>query len=283
MAILLIGFFLERLFNLQEKEGLKLGNKITKCHIDFSSQKMKVKLATQLLSTSVADALTYCNKKGVNGFEGCQGTVKFIRVFNDLFDILNSKNLTDKNFKRAINESNADEIMSTLEECESYIRGLKQENGQSVCSSRRKTGFVGFLVCIKSTKELYSRLVVQDKKLKFLPMYKTSQDHIERLFGYIRSRGGHNDNPSALAFTSLFKKILVHKQLHENSSSSGNVIPLDKINILGITPGSKTSSVKKINSTTLRSRMIEAQTEGNKGNIYFCLYFCIFAVLSYST
>lgn len=42
--------FIERLFILQEEEGAHLANKLRKQHIFFHKQKMKVKLATQLLS-----------------------------------------------------------------------------------------------------------------------------------------------------------------------------------------------------------------------------------------
>ncbi|XP_016664918.1 uncharacterized protein LOC107885745, partial [Acyrthosiphon pisum] len=55
--------FIERLFLLQEKEGCHLANKLRKQHICFLKQKMKVKLATQLLSKSVTDALKFCKHK----------------------------------------------------------------------------------------------------------------------------------------------------------------------------------------------------------------------------
>lgn len=52
-------YYLEALYNLQENKGLNLANKIKKPHMFFQKQKMKVKLATQLFSSSVADALEY--------------------------------------------------------------------------------------------------------------------------------------------------------------------------------------------------------------------------------
>lgn len=55
---------------------------------------MKVKLATQLLSRSVADALNFC-KYNLNlpAFVGVDATVKFIEIFNDVFDILNTRSI----------------------------------------------------------------------------------------------------------------------------------------------------------------------------------------------
>lgn len=54
---------------------------------------MKVKLAVQTLSNSVADALTYCeNILKLPQFRGVGPTVKIIQLFKNWFDILNSRN-----------------------------------------------------------------------------------------------------------------------------------------------------------------------------------------------
>lgn len=53
---------------------------------------MKVKLATQLLSRSVADSLEFCMTiLKLKDFENCRATINFINIFNDAFDILNSR------------------------------------------------------------------------------------------------------------------------------------------------------------------------------------------------
>ena len=67
---------IEELNILQEKEGLRLGNKLKLAHIQWRKQKMKVKLAAQVFSRSVADALEYCNKElHLPQFRGCEETV----------------------------------------------------------------------------------------------------------------------------------------------------------------------------------------------------------------
>lgn len=62
-------------------------------------EKIKVKLVSKLLSTSVADALLFCtdNLKHKD-FEGCEATIHIIRSFNDSFDIWNSKHLLSYGF-----------------------------------------------------------------------------------------------------------------------------------------------------------------------------------------
>jgi len=63
--------------------------------------KMKVKLATQLLSKLVADALFFCqNNLSLKDFEDCDGTIRFIRIINDAFDILNSRNIKSTGKKK---------------------------------------------------------------------------------------------------------------------------------------------------------------------------------------
>jgi hypothetical protein len=68
---------------------------------------MKVNLAAQALSSSVADALEYCEGKlKLSQFQGCGPTVQCIRVFYHLFDNLNSRNPLARNFKVPIRRSN---------------------------------------------------------------------------------------------------------------------------------------------------------------------------------
>lgn len=55
-----------------------------------------------------------------------------------------------------------------------------------------------------------------------------SKNHLERLFDYIRRRGGNSDNPNGFEFCYLFIKIIVHKQLHESDASSGTQYHLTK-------------------------------------------------------
>lgn len=92
--------FIEKLHKLQESEGLHLANKLRAAHVKWKPEKMKVNLAAQALSSSVADALEYCEGKlKLPQYQGCGPTVKFIRVFDHAFDVLNSRNALAKNFK----------------------------------------------------------------------------------------------------------------------------------------------------------------------------------------
>ena len=91
---------------MQEKEGLRLGNKLKLSHIQWWQQKMKVNLAAQTFSASVADAIGYCRDTlKLPQFQGSEATVKFIQTFDHLFDILNSRNPCAKGFKAALRKA----------------------------------------------------------------------------------------------------------------------------------------------------------------------------------
>jgi hypothetical protein len=72
--------FLEKLHEIQSKEGVHAGNKLRSSHIDWRRQKMKVSLATQTLSRSVADAIKFCRTElELQEFQGSEPTEEFIR------------------------------------------------------------------------------------------------------------------------------------------------------------------------------------------------------------
>ena len=99
-------------------------------------------------------------------------------------------------------------------------------------TTRCKTGFIGFLVAIKSTKLIFYRLVeVKDAPLKYLLTYKLSQDHLQLFFGAVRSAGGFNDNPTTQQFTVAYKRLLSRSHIEEGN---GNCEKRDQMEILSV-------------------------------------------------
>ncbi|KMQ85163.1 thap domain-containing protein 9-like protein [Lasius niger] len=99
--------FIEALAQLQKKEGLRAGNKLKMAHIHYWKMKMKVALAAQTLSDSVADSIEFCDKYlNLVEFKGSEATVKFIRCINRIFDFLNSRNFFAKGFKAPLTKFN---------------------------------------------------------------------------------------------------------------------------------------------------------------------------------
>ena len=71
---------------------------------------MKVSLATQLLSQSVANGIEFCRENlQMEDFVGSEATVEFLRNFYVLFDIMNSKYTFGKFSKAPLKASNQEE------------------------------------------------------------------------------------------------------------------------------------------------------------------------------
>ena len=223
--------YLVELGKLQESEGLRLANKLRSAHINWKPQKMKVNLAAQALSSSVADALEYCEGKlKLPQFQGCGPTVQFIRVFDRLFDVLNSRNPLARNFKAPIRKSNYPYTKTFLDETREYIRNLKCSDGKPILTSKRKTGFLGFLICIDAVSGLAQDLVLAENPvLKYLLTYKMSQDHLELFFSAVRASGGWNNNPTTRQFIAAYKQLLMR---HNIKGGRGNCIAQDETEIL---------------------------------------------------
>lgn len=72
--------YITDLHETQHEIGLRFANKLTTSHVAFQSQKMKVSLAVQTLSSSVASALLTLRDLRIAKFMGCDHTAEFIQV-----------------------------------------------------------------------------------------------------------------------------------------------------------------------------------------------------------
>jgi len=161
--------YIEELEKLQHNEGLRAGNKLTNRHINWMRQKMKVKLAAQTLSSSVAKAMLFClNDLNLPQFVGCEATAKYIFIIDRLFDLLNSRNPLAHGYKAPMRESNETFWQPFVIEAQHYLYGLRLLDWQPVRLSLRKTGVVGFILSSSSAVILFNTLVKKEKTLKYL-------------------------------------------------------------------------------------------------------------------
>jgi len=138
--------YIKKLYELEREQGLRIGTKLTKRHINFHNEKINVRLAAQTLSQSVTDALTYL-KNTNEDFKGAGPTAEFISFINNAFDIQNSRSRFSKSpFKRAISDDTLDDYKIYIQLFIKYVKGIKFLNGIKVVDSARKTGFVGFIL-----------------------------------------------------------------------------------------------------------------------------------------
>lgn len=232
---------LTNLVKFQKNVTLNFANKFSPRHIHFRNEIMKVHLGTRSMSRSVANTLKLCNEIVTSSlFIDTEGTINFITILNNLFDILNSKSSDSYGLKKPISEENSVEVFDHLETARSYILGLSihikyrhlfpkhttiNVVKTRIVESRNRTGFLGLLICIESIQYLFT-LLVKGRLLKYLQTYRLSQDNVEILFGHIKGHGGYNNNPNAIQFKEIFKKYLQHI---ETRSFLGNLLPLANI------------------------------------------------------
>lgn len=80
----------------QELEGLRMGNKLTRQHINFEKSKMKVRLAAQVLSKSTAASIDLLSQMEEEGYEDPDATVAFLEVTKTQKALLNESKFFSK-------------------------------------------------------------------------------------------------------------------------------------------------------------------------------------------
>lgn len=245
--------FFKSLVELQNEKDLHLATKIRNRHINYHKEKMKVKLAAQVFSSSVADAIDYSKNIGLKEFSNSESTTFFCRMINNIFDFLNTRNfLGQTEYKKPIKldkETFVDEFISTAIE---YLKSLqtkvwnKKENKLNhipIIESKRKTGFLGLIICLTSMSNFFKENI-KTKEIDFLLTYKTSQDHLEMFFSLIRTRGGFNNNPTASQFEAAYKRLIVHTELSQIATNSGtNCASQDSTSILHVSSTNKANNI----------------------------------------
>ena len=132
-------------------------------------------------------------------FANASATIRFfIRILDGHFDLLNSKNLYGRGFKKPFSIKNQEIWFNKIGAGIQYLGELRDANGVPLLAYRRKTFVLGFITALKSMKDLAFYLLTKPMDpFKFILVYKFSQDHIELLFTCIRGKNGFNNNPDA--------------------------------------------------------------------------------------
>lgn len=188
--------YIEYLLKFKQKGIFDTIHKITQEHINWKNKPMCVRLTVETFSASTANAIEYFMKQGYPEFKGAGPTIKFIRMFDCLFDIINttidSKDSSENPFKQRLSTDNAADIFSLFDEAIAYIKELQIRASVGarltpLCSSLCKTGFQGWIINMHTLRALYDKLIVQDAFISHIPTHTMSQDHLEQFFGAIRS------------------------------------------------------------------------------------------------
>ena len=129
-------------------------------------------LAAQLMSRSVADSIDYCREVlKLDTFKGSQATTKFIRIFDEIFDLLNSNSKFGIWAKGPLTPDNTGYWMDVFWSATTYILNLCDLTGKKIVETRKKTGFLGFVFNMKSVTQIFENYV-ENGPLQYLLTYK---------------------------------------------------------------------------------------------------------------
>lgn len=210
--------YVQDLYQYDKDRKIRMVPKLSEKHINLPPFKaMSVKLATQVLSNSVAAGiytLIDLGKWPDAEIDDAMATADFIYNMNGLFDVFNSRSLKDSaKLKQGITSTSTH--FQYLEECMTWLPQLKlldqPKKQQLPC-------ILGWQHNIKSLKMLWDELRT-NHDVSFLLTNRISQDKLENSFSQIRYRGGHRDNPDSQQFNTAYMQIAVDNVLTPTTSS----------------------------------------------------------------
>lgn len=198
------GYYIKKIYDNELKYSNRLLPKLTDTHFNYDTfQKMRVYLATQILSNSSSKAIDQMVEKGFfkgNDIPKAKATSHFCKKMNDLFDIMNGKIADDINpLKRGISLH----TIGYLRELKEYVESFEQIKGSKV-------------YCINGLKLTINAVVNYfDEKCRdtgsiLLTRY-LNQDPLENLFGEIRRQSHTGTNPDLLDVLRIMSRIITTK------------------------------------------------------------------------
>ena len=209
------------LYELDKCNPIRLAPKLTDKHLDPGAfLKMRVNLATQVLSHQVATALSLCVTANILP-STVRVTAQFVEKMDILFDLLNSRKLQGDKPARCAITTNGNNI-TLLKELQTWIKKWKFCDVQS--QSKVASNW-GLNVIINSILELCQELLLEG-----FPLVCTSrfnQDCLESFFGTIRSKGGWNDRPTVRQFRAAYQNALLLLSVETSKSNSNCLAETD--------------------------------------------------------
>ena len=179
---------------------LRTGFNLSRAHLDVkASQRQRVRLAVQVLSSTVAQELLQLGPD-TNEYKAKH---KAVKLFNDWFDVMNAKSRNDKNpLSRGMSpDANATNQLKILDKMEAFLLRfhVMDTAAKNYRPKAKQPWQYGLMCSIKSTRALYQQLVVETgSPFKFLLTAKLNQDCLENLFSRLRALGGDCCHPTPI-------------------------------------------------------------------------------------
>lgn len=207
---------LSTFFTKDRRLTTRLAPRLTAGHLflrDYA--KMRVKLATQLMSRTVyAGIMTMIKLKLMK--QEAKATGMFVKQVDDLFDLLNISKYSDDKPSRC-----ASALFKNLQRFDEHLKFL---NSITIPKYPHKTPefLKGLKITVNGIKMLCNDLKAEG--YQYVLTRHLQQDCLENFFAAMRMKGGFSRNPSARQFRSNFKYLFLAGLLktHENGNTEGN-------------------------------------------------------------
>ncbi|XP_061721631.1 uncharacterized protein LOC133528306 [Cydia pomonella] len=192
-------------------KGIRLMPKLTELHVDPKKMpKMKVKYATQLLSSSVAVNMGYLAEKGILD-PSSKETADVILFFDELFDsvnggFMNEKKRPGKDLLGPLTPKSSHQSVWT--KSKEVLKTMKFVTPQGHRKSHVST-VPNWLRTLENLEYLKD-LLFQKHEIKSIWLRHFNQDPLENFFGCVRSHGARSNNPTCVHFEVAFAALLIN-------------------------------------------------------------------------
>uniref|UniRef100_A0A7M4F4A2 THAP domain containing 9 n=1 Tax=Crocodylus porosus TaxID=8502 RepID=A0A7M4F4A2_CROPO len=184
---------------------------------------LKVNYAAQLFSDGVASALQWLQLSGLSSFQNCKGTIRLVRLVSSLSDIFHVRSPYGKGLKGPLSPKNYAKINCLLTEAKSIFVTLTDATGRCVLKSKRKLGFLGFLLNAESLKWLYVNYILPESTaFCCLLTHAFSLDHLEQFLGTLKQACA-GSNPTCTMFQAAYRQLLTRDSLRRGSQENNLV------------------------------------------------------------
>jgi len=217
---------IKEMYDIDSKNAVRLAPKLTLDHINVpGAKKMRVNLAVQVFSRTVAAAIEFMHKNNLFQIEenktNALATACLVREFNDIFDYCDSKSLNNKNpNKRPITRQN--EKIDKMQRSSLFLKNIQFK------SRNVKYCLEGMIRFLETTVYMAKEFFAENPKMWYFVPGKFNQDCIENLFSSFRGKLGHNTNPSAREIGILSGRVLSMKCVMQKYQKYKNCMEEDE-------------------------------------------------------
>ena len=179
--------------------------------------KMKVRLASQVLSLSTAKGIRAYVATSEVFDKNALATASCCEMFNNIFDVMNSSVKEGSTMYKSGLSPNSKASFAFIDQAIDWLENLtvwgENKNEEDEEKKKEKINITdnfkwikGMIMALNSIKELTLHVCI-DLGFDFFLTRRLNQDPLENYFGIIRQKNGFNSNPTCLGFSHSFKII----------------------------------------------------------------------------